>query len=233
MAWRVSLISLAVVACSAGGPGNSSAANTTKRFGERDFTAVALDGPDEVEVHTGGDFAVEAQGAPATLDQLEVRRAGETLKIARKPNQGWWPSGETAVVRVQMPAIHAAAAAGSGAVTLDRAEEFEGSASGSADLTAGMLEGTRATLTNTGSGTIAAAGSVGMLIASSSGSGEVAAPELRADRAAVTLDGSGGVAASVAGPASVTLRGSGTVDLGEMARCTTVQQRSGTLRCGS
>ncbi|MFV0623834.1 GIN domain-containing protein [Sphingomonas sp. ac-8] len=232
MAWRVSLISLAVVACSAGGPGNSSAPGTTKRFAARDFTSVALDGPDEVEVHTGSDFAVEAQGAPATLDRLEVRRAGETLRIARKPHQGWWPSTETAVVRVRMPAIHAAAAAGSGAVMLDRAEEFEGTASGSGDLTAGMLEGRRATLTNTGSGTIAAAGTVGMLVASTSGSGDIAAAELHADRASVVLAGSGEIAAHVAGAASVALHGAGTVDLGPMARCTAVRRSTGTLRCG-
>ncbi|MFV1918396.1 head GIN domain-containing protein [Sphingomonas sp. MJ1 (PH-R8)] len=226
---------LSLAACSGIGESNHQHADTVQRsFEARDFTAVALEGPDNVEIRTGGAFAIEARGEPAVLDQLLVRSEGGTLRIGRTSRQSWpWPLRSAGSITVQMPEISAASATGSGAVTLDRAENFSGSVSGSADLTIGMLGGRTVRLANTGSGTIAAAGAVDLLSAEVKGSGDITAPQLRAEQAAVVLQGSGRVEANVAGPARVTLDGSGTVDLGDMALCTSTLAGSGTVRCAS
>ncbi|RXZ31578.1 DUF2807 domain-containing protein [Sphingomonas desiccabilis] len=229
------LACLSLAACSGIGESNHQHADTVQRsFEARDFTAVALEGPDNVEIRTGGAFAIEARGEPAVLDQLLVRSEGGTLRIGRTSRQSWpWPLRSAGSITVQMPEIRAASATGSGAVTLDRAENFSGSVSGSADLTIGMLGGRTVRLANTGSGTIAAAGAVDLLSAEVKGSGDITAPQLRAEQAAVVLQGSGRVEANVAGPARVTLDGSGTVDLGEMALCTSTLAGSGSIRCAS
>jgi hypothetical protein len=225
---------LALAACSGSGDAENPVVDTASRqFAARDFTAVVLDGPDQVEVRTGSDFGIEARGEKTVLDQLDVRNDGTTLRIARKPESSWkWPLGGTAAITVQMPEIRAASVGRSGMLTLDRAEDFTGRATGSGDLTVGMLGGRQATLANTGSGTIAAAGTVEMLAVEMKGSGDIAAPELRAEQAAVLVEGSGSIHASVTGPAAVTLRGSGNVDLGNMAQCTTDRAGSGTVVCG-
>ncbi len=229
------LACLSLAACSGSGESDPQLANTAQRsFAARDFTAISLEGPDTVEIRTGGDFAVEARGEPAVLDQLLVKSEGGTLRIGRKARQSWeWPLRSAGSITVQMPEIRAASATGSGAVTLDRADDFSGSVSGSADLTIGMLGGRTARLANTGSGTIAAAGAVDTLSAELKGSGDIAAPQLRAEEASVILQGSGAVQARVAGPARVALDGSGTVDLGDMALCTSTLAGSGSIRCAS
>jgi hypothetical protein len=231
----VVLACLSLAACSGSGDAENPIADTTsRRFAAQDFTAVVLEGPDDVEVRTGGDFAVEARGDAAVLDRLDVRREGRTLKITRKPAEGWeWPLRSTAAITVEMPEIHAASVDGSGMLMLDRAEDFAGRATGSGDLTVGMLGGRQAKLTNGGSGTIAAAGVVEMLAAEMKGTGTIAAPQLRAEQAAVLVEGSGAIRASVAGQATVTLDGSGSVDLGDMAQCTSERKGSGTIRCGA
>jgi hypothetical protein len=227
------LASLSLAACSGSGPAANPAVDAASRtFPVRDFTAVVLEGPDEVEVRTGSDFAVTATGDRKALDALEIQRDGASLRIARKV-EGWkWPLRSTATITVEMPAIRAASVDGSGMLTLDRAEDFAGRATGSGALTIGMLEGRQASLANRGSGTIAAAGAVDMLAVELKGAGKIVAPQLRAERAAVVVQGSGAIQANVAGPATVSLTGSGSVDLGDMAQCTSAHKGSGTIRCG-
>jgi len=200
----------------------------------RDFTAVALTGPDRVDVRRGNVFAVRMSGDPKALEKLEIRRDGDTLRIGRKPNAGgWqWHKDGGVTVFVTMPDIRRATLKGSGDLAIDLADDLVATLAGSGDLTVGRLRGRSASLSLSGSGTIAAAGKVDRLALSVSGSGDIDAAQVKAAEAQVGITGSGDVTADVTGPASVALGGSGSVTLGKGARCAVSRTGSGEARCG-
>ena len=206
-----------------------------RSYAARDFARVELRGSDDVEVSTGSDFSVRAEGDPATLDEIEIRIDGDRLIVGRKDRPGWNWGSEGADVRilVSMPTIRGGTLAGSGDLTINRAGgDFDGDLAGSGDLTIGILQGGRADFSLAGSGTIAASGQIDRLDLSIAGSGDFDAPGLTANGADITIAGSGDTRARVNGDASVTILGSGDVDLGPNARCKTSIMGSGEARCG-
>ncbi len=236
------LAALPLAACGngalAGGEGAAAVAqgvDGTRQFDLRDFTRVELRGPDDVRVQVGSGFAISAQGDPEVLDQLEIARVGDELRIGRKDSDGFrWGSDDGAVtITVTMPAIRGASLAGSGDLTIDRATgDFDGSIAGSGDLTVGALQGGAVDLAVAGSGTLSAAGSADRLEMSIAGSGDIRADGLKARGAEVSIAGSGDATAAVTGAAEVSLLGSGSADLGPNARCTVSKLGSGEARCG-
>lgn len=216
-----------------GVPGTGS--GNARTFAVADFSAVALQGPDDVDVRVGAGFSVRAEGDAAELAKLRIERVGDTLRIGRVRKTGMWGSGKTVTVYVTMPRITAADLAGSGDLAIDRAESprFAAELAGSGDLSVAALATGDAKFAIAGSGTITAAGRADRFAIDIAGSGDLDAPGLTAAAAAVSIAGSGSVRAAVAGDATVELLGSGDVDLGARARCRTTKLGSGTVRCGA
>lgn len=207
-----------------------------RSYAARDFAKVELRGSDDVEVSTGGDFSVRAEGDPKILDQLEIRIDGDRLIVGRKDRAGWNWGGDDGDVRilVSMPTIRSGLLAGSGDLTINRATgDFDGNLAGSGDMTIGILQGGRADFSLAGSGTIAASGQIDRFELSIAGSGNFDAPGLTASNAEINIAGAGDVRALVNGNASIAIMGSGDVDLGPQARCSVNKLGSGDVRCGS
>lgn len=207
----------------------------SRSFAVSDFTEVNLAGPDDVDVRVGSGFSVRAEGDEDQLARLKIERVGDQLKVGRIRRAGInWSSGKGVTVYVTMPRITGAELAGSGNLSVDRADgaDFHGGLAGSGNLSIGALAVRDARLSIAGSGTLKAAGIAEALKVDIAGSGAVAAPELAARSASVSIAGSGGVRARVDGPAKVTIMGSGDVDLGDRARCSVTKMGSGSVRCG-
>lgn len=205
-----------------------------RSYAARDFTAVELRGPDDVDVRVGSGFSVRAEGDSDVLDRLKIERDGDKLRVGRIKGAFQWGDSKGAKVFVTMPRLAEAAIAGAGDLHVDRVEGsgFEGSIAGSGDLAVGALVVETAKLSIAGSGTLTAAGTATALDASIKGSGDIAADRLAATRADVSIAGAGSVRAAVDGPAKVSIMGVGDVDLGPKARCTTSKTGTGEVRCG-
>lgn len=199
-------------------------------YAARDFTRVALAGPDNVEVRTGP-YSVRAEGDPALLDRLVIQRDGNSLRVGRRNGMSWSKGGVRVIVT--MPAIEDGAIAGSGNLRIARVEgpRFRGAISGSGDLIVDAMRAGEVEFGISGSGDVTAAGQAQALTIRIAGSGDVQARGLTAARATVSVAGSGDVAAAVRGPADVRLAGSGDIDLGPDARCTVRKSGTGTVRC--
>ncbi|GAA0736097.1 head GIN domain-containing protein [Sphingomonas japonica] len=235
------LAALPLAACggnAASGEAGAAAAQggVTRDYPVRDFTRVELRGSDDVEVRTGGAFAIRATGDPASIERLEIKKVGDELRIGRKGRDGfrWRDDDKGVTITVTMPAIRGGSLAGSGDLTIDRAEgDFDADLAGSGDLTVGALAGGAVRLSVAGSGALSAAGTADRLVLDIAGSGDIRAEQLRARTAEVSIAGSGDASAAVNGPAQVSLVGSGSADLGSAARCTVSKVGSGEARCGN
>lgn len=225
---------LAFVGCAHEAPGVvATGSGPSRQFAVADFTAIAAAGSDDVDVRTGGGFSVRAEGDPAVLEHLRIRRDGDTLTIGRDP--GWHPTASGAAkVFVTMPRIAEASVAGSGGIVVDRVsgDRFKGAAAGSGNLTVRKLAVAALDLSVTGSGDMAMTGRTRTLEVAIAGSGGIDSPALVASSAAVNVVGSGGVRAQVDGDAKVAMMGSGSVDLGAKAHCSVTKMGSGSVTCG-
>lgn len=206
----------------------------TRTFDAADFTAVSLRGSDDVEIRTGNDFSIRAEGDSALLDRLEVRKDGNTLRVGRKDGDWSWGGNKGAKFVITMPALASASVAGSGDMTIDRVEgDFDGSIAGSGNLNLGEMRGGKASVSIAGSGNLGiAGGQASELKISIAGSGDVATTGLRAARGDISIAGSGNVRTQVTDTASLSIVGSGDVDLTGGAKCTISKMGSGDARCG-
>jgi hypothetical protein len=206
---------------------------TSRSFTADGFTEVELAGHDDVDVKVGSAFSVTAEGPAEELDRLKIEREGSELKIGRK--RGNWGGGSRAKVRVHvtMPRIQGASVAGSGNMTVDRAEgtNFSADLAGSGNLTVGGVRVSQAELNVAGSGNIRMSGEAQAMEINIAGSGDVDTSGLRAGRGEVSIAGSGNVLGNVTGPAKVSIMGSGDVNLGPQARCEVSKMGSGNVRC--
>lgn len=232
MRWIV-LATMGLAACDAGEGNDSQPRTDIRPIALRDFTAVALESADQVDITRGPGFAVRIEAEPALRDRLDIRRDGDTLRIGRKDGGSWTGGDRVAHIRISMPAITAVALAGSGDIAIDQVGDgFAGTLGGSGDMTIGQLRGERASLTVAGSGTIAAAGAVRQLALSVAGSGDIDARQVRAGGGTVSIAGTGDITADIDGPAQVTVVGSGSATLGVNARCTVNRVGTGEVTCG-
>lgn len=210
-----------------------SGSGSTRNFDVSGFTGVSLRGADDVEVRTGAAFAVVAEGDSALLDRLEIRKDGDTLRVGRKEGEWRWGGSKGAKITVTMPRLLNASVAGSGDMTVDRAEgDFNGSIAGSGNLSIAQLRGGKADLSIAGSGDLRiAAGEAREIDASVAGSGDIDAPALKAGRADLSIAGSGNIRARITGEADISIVGSGDVELTGGARCSVSKMGSGSARC--
>jgi len=198
------------------------------------FDKIAVAGPYEVNVVTGGQPAVSAKGGENLLAETDVIVEGDTLKIMPKKHKGirWnWNRGK-AVFTVNAAALRGAAIAGSGGITVDKvAGDFDGDVAGSGDLRLASVAGGKIKLAIAGSGDVSAAGKADSVNLSIAGSGDINAGGLAAQTAEVSIAGSGNIAANAIGTADVSIMGSGDVDISGGAKCTVSKHGSGDVRC--
>ncbi len=233
------LAALPLIACSyssddgkPGVPGTGSGGIRTYQVA--DFTKVDLRGSDDVDVRVGTAFSVRAEGDSKVLDYLKIEKDGDTLKVGRRNRTGFDWGSKSAKIYVTMPHIVEGAIAGSGDMTIDRAEgaRFDGESAGSGTVTVATLAVDEAKFAIAGSGGVKAGGSARSVKVEIAGSGSVNAKGLKADGADVSIAGSGSVTLAVTGNAKVSIMGSGDVDLGANAKCSISKMGSGDVRCG-
>jgi hypothetical protein len=211
----------------------ASGTGATRSFAASGFTSVELRGSDDVDVKTGQNFSVTAEGDSKVLDQLDIRVVDGALRVGRKETKGnWFGSDHGARIHVVMPKLLSADVAGSGDLSADRGEgDFHGAVSGSGNLTIADLRANATELSVAGSGNLSVGGSATKLSASSAGSGDIDAKRLTASSANVSIAGSGSIFGTVKGPASVSIIGSGDAELGGGAKCSVNAVGSGEARC--
>lgn len=213
---------------SAASPGDG----PVRSYAARGFTGVELRSSDSVDVRTGGEFSVRAEGAPRDLDALAIRVVDGVLRVDRKTRMWSATSSRGVRVHVVMPHLSQASVGGSGQLRVDRVNgPIKAAIGGSGALDLGSVNGPSAEFAIGGSGRLTAAGNVGMLKVAIGGSGDVDAKQLRARGANISVAGSGGVNAVVAGDAQVSIVGSGDVVLTGGARCHVSRAGSGEARC--
>lgn len=199
------------------------------------FDKLAVAGPYEVNVVTGGPVGVTAKGGSHLLEETEVIVEGDTLRIQPKKKKGvrWsWRDGK-AVFTVNAAALHGVSMAGSGGVKVDKvAGDFDGEVAGSGELTVGQINGGRVRFDIAGSGGVEAAGKAETVDISIAGSGDVKLGGLAARSADVSIAGSGNIRANASETANVSIMGSGDVDISGGAKCKVSKAGSGNVRCG-
>lgn len=212
-----------------------SGAESTRSFAVGTFNAVSLEGSDNVRVLRGATISVTATGPQAVLDRLNIRVERNTLKIDRKPGRSNWLRGNygDAMITVTMPSITAAGVAGSGDMTVDRAdgERFGAAVEGSGNLKVGSIAVKRAQLAAEGSGNLTIAGTANDAAMAAEGSGNIEARGLVSQTATIAVEGSGDISATVRGRATIAVEGSGNVDVTGTDNCAIVKDGSGSARC--
>jgi Putative auto-transporter adhesin, head GIN domain len=205
----------------------------TRNFDVAGFTDVSLRGADDVVVKSGPAFKVTAEGDSALLDRLEIRKDGDTLRIGRKDGDWKWGGDRGARITVTLPKLLSASVAGSGDMTVERADgNFDASIAGSGNLSIAQFAGGKADLSVAGSGDLRiAAGQASEIDASIAGSGDIDAAGLKAARGDISIAGSGSLRAQVTGEADISIVGSGDVELTGGAKCSVSKMGSGEARC--
>jgi hypothetical protein len=207
----------------------------TRSFALSGFESVSLEGSDNVRVVRGPAISVTATGPQAVLDLLNIRVENNTLKIDRKSGRTNWLRGDYrgATITVTMPAISAAAVAGSGDMTVDRADgpAFVAAVEGSGNLRVAAIAVKRAALSAEGSGNLIISGAANDATMAAEGSGNIDARGLFSQRATIAVEGSGDINATVRERATIAVEGSGNVDVKGTDNCAIVKDGSGEARC--
>jgi hypothetical protein len=207
----------------------------TRNYQVGAFDKVAVAGPYEVNVVTGGQGGVSAKGGENLLEETEVVVENGTLKIKPRKKRGirWNWRGGKAVFTVNAAAIRGAAIAGSGGINVDKvAGDFEGDVAGSGDLKVGAISGGNVKLAIAGSGDVEAAGKADSIELSIAGSGDIRAGGLTSRTADVSIAGSGNIDANASETADISIMGSGDVNIKGGAKCSISKAGSGNVVCG-
>ena len=212
---------------------------TSRSYAVSGFTAVEVAGPYEVQVRTGGNPGVSANGPRKMIDRLVVEVQGDKLLIHPQEHHGFsfmgWHSNGKVHVDVTVPQLQGATIAGSGDIRVNqvKGDAFEGTVAGSGSLGVDSIDVQTLKLAIAGSGDVkAASGRAQSAKYDIGGSGDIDARGLQAVAANVSIAGSGSVAAHATGTADVSIMGSGDVEVTGGAKCSVSRQGSGSVRCG-
>lgn len=235
---RHGLLAAAVFALMSCGSNATATGNTPQELSRlRDFTKVALAGPDHVIVRQGTAFSVTATGDERALARLELKVRDETLEIGRKHDWRSIMPGQDggATITVTLPALREVTLAGSGDMQVDQltGKEVEASVTGSGNLIVARIQADSIDLETSGSGKLTASGQVREADLSVTGSGGIAASGLAAQTAELSLVGSGDAQLGVDGRAEVSIVGSGNATISGTAKCAVTRVGSGAVRCGA
>ena len=203
------------------------------------FQEIEVAGPYDVNVRTGANPGVSAQGPQKMLDHAVVEVKGDKLVIHSEShvslfNWGFGSNGRT-VFTVTVPQIRAATMAGSGDLNIDKVQsnEFEGKMAGSGDLGVGSVKVQSLKLSMAGAGdTKIGSGQAQNAEYKIVGSGDINAPGVTTQQLTVSIAGSGNIRAHATGAADVTIMGSGDVEVSGGAKCSVTKHGSGDVSCG-
>lgn len=202
------------------------------------FHQIEVAGPYDVEVRTGANPTVSAQGSQKLLERTVVEVKGDRLIIRPERQKSWfrvgWSTHGKARFTVTVPELSGATIAGSGGIRVDkvRGQRFEGVVAGSGGLGLGTVDVGTLKLAIAGSGDAkAGAGKAQNAEYEIAGSGGVEAGEIATDAVKVSIAGSGSVRARAARTADVDIVGSGDVVVTGGAKCNVSKAGSGDVRC--
>lgn len=229
--------STAIAGCNQGHAENAGP-TVSRNYQVGDFQKIEVAGPYDVEVRTGANPGVSAQGSEKLLERTVVEVKGDKLIIHPEQRKGLfhvgWSTRGHAKFTVTVPQLRAATIAGSGGIKVDqvRGDSFEGTVAGSGDLNLASADVQWLKLTIAGSGAArAAAGKAQNAEYEIAGSGDVDAGAVQAQQAKVSIAGSGSIKARATGTADVSIMGSGDVDVTGGAKCSVSKAGSGNVRC--
>ncbi len=214
--------------------GASVAQAETRSFPATGFDRVGSSGPWDVSIATGKAASVRAEGATEDLDRMRIEVRDGSLEIGSKKRMwsGWKNMGKVRVW-VTMPSLRAVGVAGSGDVTVDKAnaKAFKASVAGSGNLSIASLTADNAEFSVAGSGDVSAAGRCAAAKVSIAGSGNVDVDGLRCQTLSASIAGSGDIKANAASTAKVSIAGSGDVTVAGGAKCLVSKVGSGSANC--
>ena len=229
-----SLAALAAAAAVSGCDGAEVRIDEGKPLSELDLTgeaprALALYGPDTVNINTGEKLAISVEGDRGAAADLRFSIKNGTLGVGRKTGSS---AAGTAVVNVTMPPPAKLVAAGSGKLRSQAlANDAEVTLAGSGDVETMNVAADRLRVTIAGSGAYRATGRAARLELNIVGSGNAAMEGLKADNAKIKIAGSGRSAFSSDGEVEASIVGSGEVTVRGRARCKVSAAGSGKLVC--
>lgn len=213
-------------------------ATVSRNYQVGNFQQIEVSGPYEVNVRTGSNASVSAQGGENLLGRTEVQVQGDKLVIKPEHHGGWfnfgWSSHSKATFTVTVPQLSGATVAGSGDIHVDRVagQSFDGTVAGSGGLDVGAMDVQSLRLRIGGSGGLnAGTGKAQSADYSIGGSGDIDAKGVQTQSAKVAIAGSGSVKANATGSADVSIVGSGDVEVTGGAKCSINKQGSGDVRC--
>jgi hypothetical protein len=230
-------VSVSTPACSNDRADNGGA-TVSRNYSVGGFRQIEVAGPYDVDVRTGANQMVSAQGSEKLLERTVVEVKGDRLIIRTQNRKGWfrmgWSSSGKARFVVTVPQLNAATIAGSGDIRVDKVggSSFEGTIAGSGALGIGMIDVQMLKLSIAGSGDAkASAGKAQNAEYEIAGSGGVEAGGIAAQSLKVSIAGSGSVRANAARTADVDIVGSGDVIVTGGAKCNVSKAGSGDVRC--
>lgn len=210
----------------------------SRSFQVGNFTEVEVAGPFDVNIHTGANPGVSAQGNQKLIDRLEVEVRGNKLVVRPKRERRWfggWSSMHgKGTISVTVPMIEAATLAGAGDISVDniRGERFQGQIAGSGDMKLGSVEVGSLKLGIAGAGGASArSGKAREAEYDIAGSGDVDTQTIQVENLKVSIAGSGGIKAHASRAADVNIMGSGDVNVTGGAKCSVSKMGSGNVNC--
>ena len=213
-----------------------SAAHADQRaFPVGNFDRLASSGSADITVTTGKTPGVQVEASKETLDRMDIRVDGSTLRIGMKKS-GWgvhWDTGKIKVA-VTVPMLRSVDLSGSGSVGVDRIKvpEFSASIAGSGEARFPSLDADLVKLSVSGSGDVDAAGRCGEVRVDVAGSGDINIGKLQCTKLSTSIAGSGDVEAYATSVANISIAGSGDARVRGGAKCTISKAGSGTVTCG-
>jgi len=237
IAAAVIVLSAATSACGrAHGEDGGPAVSRNYQVGSFDQIEVA--GPYNVQVRTGPNPSVSAQGSQKMIEHMVVEVRDGKLEIHPERQKGWFHTGWNfhgkVDLTVTVPQLRGASIAGSGDIKVDqvKGDTFNGEIAGSGGLDVATLDVQTLKLAIAGSGgTKVGGGRAQNAKFEIAGSGDIDAKGVQAQTADVSIAGSGNIAANATRTADVSIMGSGDVQLTGGAKCKISKAGSGNVSC--
>jgi hypothetical protein len=231
--------STALAACNVHRSGDDDAGPAVSRnYQVGNFEKIEVAGPYEVQVRTGANPSVSANGPQKLLEKTTVEVKDGKLVIRPEHKRSWfnfggWSTHGKATMMVTVPQLTGATIAGSGGIRIDKvkADDFKGVVAGSGDLDVGTVDVQDLKVDIAGSGSIKGAGKAVSAKYDIAGSGDVETAQLQTENIKVSIAGSGSVRAHATGTADVNIMGAGDVDISGGAKCKISKAGAGDVRC--
>jgi hypothetical protein len=186
----VLLLALGLVSVPLMAPGR--AADDTRTFSESGFEKVRLEGAFTTDITAGAAHTrVEASGDSGTLDRITTKIEGDTLVIGMHSGTSFFARSPR--ITIELPALYA----------------FTNDGAGSTKI--GGLRGNDVEITNSGAGSIVAAGRAGDLRIALNGTGKIDTTGIDAHDVTVDNNGVGSIDVRASGKLTASVNGVGSI----------------------